>query len=128
MAAAKTEKTKEQRIRTEYNRIKKSYKPLPKESMNVVEGLIKRAAFMRISLEDMEEDLMENGSVEMFSQSDNQIPYERERPVARLYNTMNGNYQKIIRELTSHLPKDVKEKLDSPEDIMTQFSKLRGDD
>lgn len=128
MAAAKTEKTKEQRIRTEYNRIKKSYKALSKESMNVVEGLIKRAAFMRISLEDMEEDLMENGSVEMFSQSDNQIPYERERPVARLYNTMNGNYQKIIRELSSHLPKDIREKLDSPEDIMTQFSKLRGDD
>ncbi|WP_271396875.1 hypothetical protein [Salinicoccus roseus] len=128
MAAAKTEKTKEQRIRTEYNRIKKSYKALPKESMNVVEGLIKRAAFMRISLEDMEEDLMENGSTEPFSQSENQIPYDRERPVARLYNTMNGNYQKIIRELSSHLPKDVQEKMDSPEDIMTQFSKLRGDD
>ncbi|WP_017548651.1 hypothetical protein [Salinicoccus carnicancri] len=124
----RAKKTKEQRIRTEYNRIKKSYKPLPKETLNVVEGLMRRAAFMRVSLEDMEEDLMENGSVELFSQSESQKPYERQRPMAQLYNSMNANYQKIIRELSSHLPKEIQEKMDSPEDIMTRFANMRGDD
>jgi len=35
----------------------------------------------------------------MFTQSEKTEPYERERPVARLYNTMNANYQKIIKQL-----------------------------
>ena len=71
--------------------------------MIIVDGLINRAAFMRISLEDMELDIHKDGFVEMFSQSETQTPYERERPVARLYNSMNKNYQSIIKELTSHL-------------------------
>jgi hypothetical protein len=48
---------------------------------------------------------MENGCTEMFTQSLNTPPYERERPVARLYNTMNGNYQKIIKQLSELVPK-----------------------
>ena len=36
----------------------------------------------------------------MFSQSEKTEPYERERPVARLYNTMNKNYQSIIKQMS----------------------------
>ena len=61
---------------------------------------------MKITLEDYEEDLDEKGYVESFSQSEKLEPYERERPVARLYNTMNKNYQSIIRQLTDLLQKD----------------------
>lgn len=85
------------------SKLKKVYKDIPKDKMIIVDGLINRAAFMRISLEDMELDIHKDGFVEMFSQSETQTPYERERPVARLYNSMNKNYQSIIKELTSHL-------------------------
>ncbi|MBE2905396.1 hypothetical protein NST18_12885 [Anoxybacillus sp. FSL W8-0104] len=100
------EMTKEERITREEKRLRKSYKDLPKDKMQVVEGLIRRAAFMRVTLEDMEKDLDENGFVEMFTQSEKTEPYERERPVARLYNTMNKNYQSIIKQLTDLLPKE----------------------
>ena len=40
--------------------------------MIIVDGLINRAAFMRISLEDMELDIHKDGFVEMFSQSETQ--------------------------------------------------------
>ena len=60
---------------------------------------------MRVTLEDYEKDLDENGYVEMFSQSEKTEPYERERPVARLYNTMNKNYQSIMKQLSDMLPK-----------------------
>ena len=55
---------------------------------------------MRVTLEDMEQDLDQNGYVEMFTQSERTDPYERERPVARLYNTMNKNYQSIMKQLS----------------------------
>lgn len=61
---------------------------------------------MRIMLEIYEADIDENGYIEMFSQSEKTDPYERERPVARLYNTMNKNYQSIIKQLTDLVPKE----------------------
>ena len=68
-------------------------------------GLIDEAAFLRISLRILKDDLRENGFTELFSQSDKQEPYERERPQAKIYASMNGNYQKVIKQLTDLLPK-----------------------
>jgi hypothetical protein len=76
-----------------------------KDTKSLIDGLIQRAAYMRITLEDYEADIDEHGYVEMFSQSVNTDPYERERPVVRLYNTMNKNYQSIIKQLSDLLPK-----------------------
>lgn len=100
------ELTKEERIEREKRRLRRSYKDLSKDKKQVTEGLIHRAAFMRVTLEDMEKDLDENGFVELFTQSEKTEPYERERPVARLYNTMNKNYQSIIKQLSDLLPKE----------------------
>lgn len=65
-----------------------------------LEALIKRAAFMRIQLEDMEKDLSNNGFIEMFTQSATAPAYERERPTARLYSQMNKNYQTLMKQLS----------------------------
>lgn len=99
--------TKNERISTEEERLRDSYEELTKDKSMVADGLIRRASYMRITLEDMEKDLDDNGFVELFSQSEKQDPYERERPVARLYNTMNKNYQSIIKQLSDLLPKEV---------------------
>lgn len=92
-------------VTQEEKRLRKIYANLPKDAMAIADGLIRRAAFMRVTLEGYEDDLAENGSVEMFSQSEKAAPYERKRPVAELYNTLNGNYQKIIKQLSDMLPK-----------------------
>lgn len=119
--AIKQEKTKEKRTGAEKLRLTKIYKDIPEEKKRLIEGLINRAAFMRITLEDMEEDLDTNGFVEPFTQSEKTEPYERERPVARLYNTMNKNYQSIIKQLSDLLPKEeaMKEVDDGFEDFVT---------
>ena len=96
---------KETRIKKEDKRLRLIYKNLPKDKMRIVDGLICEAAYMRITLQDYREDLDEGGYVESFSQSEKVEPYERERPVARLYNTMNKNYQSITKMLSDMLPK-----------------------
>jgi hypothetical protein len=93
------------RINTEVKRLNGIYKDIDKKSKGLIEGLIKRSAYMKITLEDYEADLDNGGYVEMFSQSEHQDPYERERPVARLYNTMNKNYQSIMKQLADLMPK-----------------------
>lgn len=98
--------SKDERINAEEKRLRKSYTDIPAENATVTDGLIRRAAYMRITLEDYEKDLDEKGYVEPFSQSPNTPPYDRERPVARLYNSMNKNYQSIIRQLNDLLPKE----------------------
>ena len=111
--------TKDKRITKEEKRLRENYKDLQKDKISIVDGLIRRASYMRITLEDMETDLDENGFVELFNQSDKTEPYERERPVARLYNTMNKNYQSIIKQLSDLLPKsEVKQVEDALENFV----------
>jgi hypothetical protein len=103
--ATNTGLTNDERILKEVRRLNRIYKNIDKDNKAIIDGLIKRAAYMRVTLEDWEEDIIINGCTEMFTQSVNTPPYERERPVARLYNTMNANYQKIIKQLSDLVPK-----------------------
>lgn len=110
--AIKKEMTKDERISKEVKRLNRIYKDIDKDKKAIIDGLINRAAYMRIALEDWEIDILENGITEMFTQSEKTDPYERERPVARLYNTMNANYQKIIKQLSDLLPKEEQKEVD----------------
>lgn len=95
----------EKAVSDEEKRLKRQFNGIDKKAKAVVLGLIENAAFMRVQLRILKEDLTENGVTEMFKQSENQKPYERKRPQAELYNSMNTNYQKIIKQLTDLLPK-----------------------
>ena len=118
-------KTKSNRIKAEKERLTANYADLPAARKQVAEGLIVRAAFMRIELEDLEKDIQENGWTEMFSQG-RQEPYARARPQGQTYNAVNANYQKIIKQLDSMLPRDEVPPAD-PEDGFDDFVAGRDD-
>jgi hypothetical protein len=100
------EMEKDRRIKKEIRRLNTIYKGIGKNEKSHIDGLVKRTAYMRVTLEDMEEDLNENGFTELFSQSEKAEPYQRERPIARLYNTMNKNYQSIMKQLSEFIIRD----------------------
>jgi hypothetical protein len=106
--------SKVSRIEAETRRLKTVYSRVNPKKKKIIDGLIHRAAYMRITLEEYEEDINQNGSVEMFSQSESQEPYERERPVARLYNSMNKNYQSIIKQLSDNIPDEPPKNQNNP--------------
>ncbi|PDZ96296.1 hypothetical protein CON36_22665 [Bacillus cereus] len=97
---------REAQVNKEKNRLRGLFKDIPHSKLKVVEGLIVQAARLRVLLNEMWVDISENGDYEMFSQSDKTEPYERERPVARLYNNRDQAYQRIIKQLTDLLPED----------------------
>ena len=91
-------------VEKEIARLKAIFKDIPPNDKTLVEGLIVQAARLRISLNIMWEDISINGDTESFTQSEKLTPYERERPVARLFNNRDKNYQTIIKILTDRLP------------------------
>ncbi|MFA5396801.1 MAG: hypothetical protein WC346_12410 [Methanogenium sp.] len=110
--------TKKERVLEEEKRLRESFENLSdKKILNIVDGLIIRASYMRVQLEIYENDLTEKGYIELFSQSEDLEPYERERPVARLYNALNKNYQTIIKQLIDLIPKNIQEDDDGFEDF-----------
>lgn len=112
---------KSTRIKKENRRLRERYKDLPEDSLSIVDGLIDQAAFMRIELEDMRDDILEGGRIELFTQSEKTDPYERERPVVRQHAQMVRNYQNIIKQLDEKLPK---EEVSSKDDGFESFAGL----
>lgn len=93
-------------VGAEESRLRELYRDIPENKKKAVEGLIIQAARLRVLLNEMWEDITNNGDYNLFSQSDKQEPYERERPVAKLYNARNDSYLRIIKQLTDFLPED----------------------
>ena len=114
------EPTKEERIKREIKRLDEIFRDLDQATRASLDALIRRAAYMRVTLEDYEKDLDEKGYVEMFTQSERTPPYERERPVARLYNSMMRNFQSIMKQLSDSVPDSV------PEDVAKEIAEFIG--
>lgn len=106
------EKTKQERIKTETLRLKRIFKDLSDKEKKMNEGLIVRAATLRILIEDLEADIIENGTVELFSQSEHQAPYERARPTVQQFNSMQTNYQKVMKQLSDFIEKSPAKAID----------------
>jgi len=127
MAEVDLTKKKQREIKKEIKRLEEVYKDIDVKRKDLLPGLIENAAFTRITLKYLAENLKENGTTEMFSQSENQTPYSRRRPEADLYNTMTGNYLKFIKQLDDMLPKAVEkptEKIDFLDDFVNSRDEI----
>ena len=97
---------KEKKIKQEINRVKKLYKDFPKDKVKALDGLIQEAAFMKISLEEMREDLLVNGLTEIFEQGSQK--FDRERPQVKIYTTFMQRYSGVMKQLIDLLPEEKK--------------------
>jgi len=107
------ELTKDERIKREISRLKRLLKEIPPDRLKAAEGLVKRIAFMQITLEDLEADINEHGTVEAFSQTPG-VQYDRQRPAAQIYNTTIKNYTTACKQLFDMVPEG-KPKTDADE-------------
>lgn len=91
-----------ERMKKEYKKFKKLYKNLPKDRLIIAEKLIERAAYMLVSLEDMEAKISEDGLVVTMPQGAYEI--ERAHPLLQQYNAMVKNFNSTIKQLNESLP------------------------
>ncbi|MDN5440229.1 MAG: hypothetical protein L0F96_03315 [Lactococcus lactis] len=100
-------------VGAEIRRLNSIFKDIAADKMKIVSGLIRQTARLKILLDEMWIDISEKGDYELFSQSDSQTPYERERPIAKQYNSRDQAYQRAIKQLTDYLPEEKREQAES---------------
>ena len=108
--ASKKEITKDERIKNEIKRLNKILEDVDPKKKKTIDGLIQEAAFMRVTLEDLREDININGVIDEMPQGEYSIL--RESPYVKTYNTMIQRYTTVNDKLISLLPKDVVKEVD----------------
>ncbi|MBY0011489.1 hypothetical protein [Paenibacillus typhae] len=100
------ELTKKERISAEISRLSRQLAGVDPKKKKIVDSLIKNAAFMTITLEDLQETINENGAVSEYQNGENQWGTKKS-PEVEIYNTMIKNHATIMKQLVDLRPKDL---------------------
>jgi sugar-specific transcriptional regulator TrmB len=93
------------RIKKEVSRLNSLFRQLDKKKKKAVDSLIKNAAFMAVTLEDLQNEINENGVTEKYQNGANQFGMKKSSAV-EVYNTMIKNHVQVMKQLTDLLPKE----------------------
>ena len=100
-----SEKTKEQRIKSAYNRIRRKYKELPKNELDLLTPLMKRTAYLETSLEDLEKLINEKGYSDEYKNGEKQSG-TKGVPEVQAYLGFQKQYTANLKLLADRLPKE----------------------
>lgn len=103
----KIESDKDERVKKEIKRLNKIYKDMDSDTKKAVKSLIENAAFMSITLADLQETINREGVISEYQNGANQWGTKKS-PEVEIYNAMIKNHMVIIKQLTDLLPKEVK--------------------
>lgn len=95
---------KEKRISTELASMKRLYSGLSLKKKKLAYRLCEKAAFLKVSIEECQDDINQNGYYEKFQQSKGVEPYDRTRPVVNTFASFTTSYQKYMKQLEDLLP------------------------
>ena len=101
--AKRKEKTKEERIAAEFKQLKKLCDGLGQNKLAVAMPLIEQAAFMRITLADLQKEINEAGCVEEYQNGRNQSGFKTTAAL-QAYNSTVKNYAAVCERLDRILP------------------------
>lgn len=96
--------TKKKRITKEIARLKKLFKVIPENTLQSVMSLISNAAFMAVTLDDLQQTINDEGAVSKYQNGENQWGTKKS-PEVEIYNTMIKNHSSLIKQLTDLIPK-----------------------
>lgn len=106
----------------EYSKAKRQFnqilKKIPEDRRAIGEKLINELLFMYKTLNDLKEQVGENGTVELFKQGKQE--FMRESPALKAYNTTVQRYSLLYKQLTDLLPKTAQ---DNKENALYEFIK-----
>lgn len=117
--------TKDERVKAEMGKLKKTFEDLDLDSrkMQVAESLIKNAAFMAVTLEDLQEEINKNGVVSTYQNGENQWG-TKQSPEAQTYISLINRYNSVMKQLIDLLPE---EKHRDAKDVFDEFVNSRPD-
>lgn len=109
--------TKEERIKKEIVRLTKVFAGLNKEKKQIALKLINNAAFIAITLEDLQASINANGTIEEYKHGANQHGLKA-NPDVNTYNSLVKNFKDIMKQLNDLLPKGEQPESDGFDDFI----------
>ena len=100
---------KEAAIRKEVNRLKRAFKDLDKNKKTTVEQLISTAAFLSVTLRELEDEINRNGVTEEYQNVANQYGV-KQSAAAVTHIAMTKNLTSIMKQLADLVPAETKKK------------------
>ena len=101
-------KAKTTLIKEEYDRIMAHYAELPENQMAIVEPLVQNAAFMKITLDDLQKSINADGCSEEYMNGANQYGKKASADL-QAYNSLIKNYNTVTERLGKLLPPEKRE-------------------
>lgn len=101
----KREIEKEKQINSEIEKLNKLFAKINPGTKKAVHSLIENAAFMSVTLADLQVEINKNGVTEKYKNGENQFGVKKSSSV-EVYNQMVKNHMGIMRQLTDLLPED----------------------
>jgi hypothetical protein len=99
----KTDLTKEERIKKEQRRLTRIFKNMPIGRKDTVQSLIANAAFMAVTLEDLQETITRDGVISEYQNGENQWGTKKS-PEVDVHIAMTKNHIAVIKQLCDLLP------------------------
>ena len=100
------EKEKQKRIKIEIKRLESIYKDLSKNTKKLVKTLIETAAFLSVSLEDLQNHINLEGVICTYQNGENQWGTKKS-PEVEVHLSMTKNLTQIMKQLTDLIPKEL---------------------
>lgn len=101
--AAKKILSKEEKIRREIARLKRVFKNLDGNMLITVQSLIQNAAFMSVTLEELQETINKDGCTSKYQNGENQFGTKKS-PEIEIHIAMTKNHAVVIKQLTDLVP------------------------
>ena len=99
--------SKEKRIKTEYSRMKELFSAMPENELRFCDPLLQNAAFMKVTLEDLQQAINENGVTDSYQNGANQSGTKASADL-QAYNSLAKVYNALMDKLSAKLPKEVR--------------------
>ena len=110
----------DERISKEIRKLKRIFKNISKDKKTLCEKLIQNAAFMAVTLEDLQETIKEEGAIKSCVNG-NGFLVMQEHPAQKSYNSMINRYASVIKQLQDLLPDNKQENMRNAGDALAAF-------
>lgn len=96
-------KSKEEKIKKEFLKLKRIFQKVPENKKKIIENLLHNAAFMAVSLADLQEEINQNGYTDEYQNGEHQKGIKQSEAV-KTHLAMQKNYTTVIDRLLELLP------------------------
>lgn len=95
--------SKEKRITKELKRLTELFAEVDGNQRSIALPLLQNAAFMAVTLQDLQETILESGTTDIYTNGENQTGVKQSAEL-QAYNSLIKNYASLIKSLSKLLP------------------------